>query len=283
MTLPTQMAAGIAFFEAAPPTAAAPEYLFLHGLGNSLDFWTAVAPRLAEHHRVIAIDIPGFGRSRLPLRDIYLDGLAERVASFCTAKNVANCVLVAHSMGTFVALRLAAAAPELFRQIVLVDGTLGRAVQVIQHPLRGLREPRLMFAVAAQFIGGLLPIRARVARVIGHSRLIRRLVLWPYVAAPARLDEETVSSALSHNGGWAVARALHEARRVDYPSLLTGHPVPVDLVWGAQDSLLGEVDVTQARTLMDVGDELRITGCGHWPMIEDPGVLVEFLLSRERP
>ena len=72
MPLPIQFRDGIAFYEAGPAESSdnSRNHL-LNGLGNSLNFWTDIAPTLAEARTTTAIDIPGFGRSATPGRRLH--------------------------------------------------------------------------------------------------------------------------------------------------------------------------------------------------------------------
>lgn len=257
-------------------------YLLLHGLGNSLDFWTEVAPRLALTRRTVAIDIPGFGRSPSPIGGFTLVNVSAAISKLCRSVDVNNCILVAHSMGAFVALQLLAAESSRFRRLILVDGTLGRAIRLIKFPQRVLEEPKLTLYVFAQFAGGLIPVNHWTAKIISSSRIVRDLTLWPYVAHPSRSNPHVLASALADNGGFAVIKALAEARRVDYVELMQAVTHTVDLAWGATDHLINRQDIQQASRFMNVDRKLQIPSCGHWPMIEQPDVLTTFIKSCEQ-
>ncbi len=106
----------------APPAT----FLLVHGLGSSSHIWDLVAPRLAERHRVLAIDQRGHGESQQPedgydFQSVVTD-LAEFIAS--TAPD-GPLVVVGHSWGASVALHFAVAHPERCQGLVLVDGGTG--------------------------------------------------------------------------------------------------------------------------------------------------------------
>ena len=280
VSLPTEFRHNIAFYEANP---AQPKdgftYLLLHGLGNSLDFWVEVAPVLAQSRRTIAIDIPGFGRSPTPANGFSLEHISEAINAFSDAIDITESVLVAHSLGTFIALQMAAQQPLRFKRLILVDGTLMRATQLIQDPKRILTNPGLAVYVSAQFIGGLFPIRRPTANLISHTRVIRDITLWPYVANPDSVNPDVLAAALSDNGGWNVLRVLGESHSIKLEAMMSAVTQPVDLAWGAKDHLINYVDIQQARGHMRVHRALEISDCGHWPMVEKPSNLTEFLLS----
>jgi len=275
---PVQYQDRIAFYQATPETTRdGVTYVLLHGLGNSMDFWVAVAPELGKIDRTLAIDVPGFGRSPVPADGFSLDHLAESISRLMQHLAIDNVILAAHSLGAIVALRVMAIERDRCSRLVLVDGTLGRAVHLLKSLADLPRDPVFDTYLAAQFIGGILPIGPTTARIIARTRIIRDLALWPFVANPDALDTDILADALSNNGGLAVLKSFTAARRIDYPGLLAAVAQPVDLVWGAEDHLIGPADVAQATSVLDVRRRLQIPSCGHWPMIEVPSVLTQFI------
>lgn len=280
MLRPIHHERNIAFWQAEPRTPRDHvTYILLHGLGNSLDFWVAVAPELAAIDRTLAIDIPGFGRSQAPSDGFSLDHLAEDIARLVRSLDITAGIMVAHSLGAIVALRTLAIVPDRFSRLVLVDGTLGRAMSLLRDPGKVIRDPLLDIYLAAQFLGGILPIGRPLAQAIARTRIIREFALWPYVAHPGTLNPGVLAAALANNGGFAVAQSLVEAHRVDYPGLLAAVSQCVDLVWGAEDHLISPRDVAEATLLLRIKRTLEIPSCGHWPMIERPSVLADFIQS----
>lgn len=91
--------------------------------------------------RVVAPDLPGFGRSEHPRRAYTLNFFAETVAALLESLGVAQAVLVGSSLGGAVALRVAQRRADLVARLVLVDGP----------PVRGrLTKAQLMFLLPGQ-------------------------------------------------------------------------------------------------------------------------------------
>ena len=96
----------------------------LHGLGGSHLNWVRIAPELATHHRVYAVDMAGFGLTRGTARSATVQANAEMVADFVREVVGSPAVLVGNSMGGMVSLLLTAAHPDLVEGLALVDPSI---------------------------------------------------------------------------------------------------------------------------------------------------------------
>lgn len=110
--------AGIHVVVDGPPDA--PPMLLVHGSGATAASWSPVLPGLAAAHRVVAVDLPGCGRSlRAPAYDV--PAQADRVAALLDELGVARPTVVGHSSGGYVATALAERRPDLVGGLVLVS------------------------------------------------------------------------------------------------------------------------------------------------------------------
>ncbi|MFE4373261.1 alpha/beta fold hydrolase [Streptomyces sp. NPDC056835] len=82
--------------------------LLLHGAGRSLADWDAVAPLLTQRHRVLAVDLPGHGRSEDGPRPWSFEAAAQTIESVLDFYEIPDAVLVGHSLGGMLALYHAA-------------------------------------------------------------------------------------------------------------------------------------------------------------------------------
>ena len=96
--------------------------VLLHGLYDSSDTWSAIAPLLANKFRIIAPDRRGAGLSDKPETGYHDQSLARDVEALIVALKVRRVYLVGHSAGAGVAMTLAATTPERIKRLVLVDG-----------------------------------------------------------------------------------------------------------------------------------------------------------------
>jgi pimeloyl-ACP methyl ester carboxylesterase len=95
--------------------------VFVHGLAGCWQNWLENIPYFARTHRVVALDLPGFGNSPMPPWEVTIPNYGKLVDEFCRRLNLHSCLLVGNSMGGFIAAEAAIAQPEWVDKLVLVS------------------------------------------------------------------------------------------------------------------------------------------------------------------
>lgn len=116
---------GVSVFYRAAGDTAAPVVLLLHGFPSSSFMFRELIPRLADHYRVIAPDLPGFGFTKIPADRRYaysFDGLAKTISAFNEALKIDRFAVYVFDYGAPVGFRLAVAHPERVAAIVTQNG-----------------------------------------------------------------------------------------------------------------------------------------------------------------
>lgn len=129
--------------------------VLVHGWGSNLDFWRAQVPELAKRARVIALDLPGHGKSDKPETNYSMDYFAAAIDAVMKDAKVERAVLVGHSMGTPVIRQYYRKYPQKTLALVIVDGGLrpfGTKEQREQFmtPLRGPNYKEALAPMSAQ-------------------------------------------------------------------------------------------------------------------------------------
>src|SRR5437868_11009566 len=137
-----------------------PTMVLVHGLGGSHANWLAVGAGLAAHARVLAPDLPGFGRTPLAGRSARVRANVELLDRLLDAVDGRPAVLVGNSMGGLIAMMEAARRPERVAGLVLVAPAQPRTADA---PLDRLVAAR--FASYALPLVGELAVRQRAARL----------------------------------------------------------------------------------------------------------------------
>jgi pimeloyl-ACP methyl ester carboxylesterase len=234
--------------------------VLIHGLGGAAVNWSILAPRLAETHRVLIVDLPGHGGSEPLPAAPSLAPYTDRVARAAEAEGFERADYVGHSLGGLVAVRLAIRRPETVGRLVLA------APAGISSSTRSAER-------ALAFIGWVQPGR-RISpywRLVARQPLLRRAVFGHWFAAdPKALSPLGVAATLAHVNLHTDTDSAWRALIRDDPRLDL-HLVrsPTLLLWGASDNQLPFADaVDYARRLR--APVRVIADCGHLLVLERP-------------
>ncbi len=116
---------GVKVFYRAAGDTSAPVVLLLHGFPASSFMYRELIPRLADHYRVIAPDLPGFGFTEVPAERKYVytfDALAKTIDAFTEALKINRYAIYVFDYGAPTGFRLATAHPERITGIVTQNG-----------------------------------------------------------------------------------------------------------------------------------------------------------------
>jgi pimeloyl-ACP methyl ester carboxylesterase len=261
-----------------------PTVVLVHGLGGSHLNWDLFAPKLAPHARVLALDLPGFGRSEPGTRRATVQANVAVLDRFLREVAGTPVVLVGNSMGGMISVLTTAAAPDLVRALVLVDpavpGPLRRP-----DPLVGLT-----FATYALPGVGEYALRSRRLRAGARTQVLDLLRLCGVdpAALPASLIDRSVALVEERRDVGGMDRAFLAAARSllrvladprSYRRAMAAVDVPVLLVHGDSDRL---VSVHNARDVAARNPDwryLELPGVGHTPQLQVPGPLATEVLG----
>lgn len=239
--------------------------LLVHGFGASTYSRREVIPKLVEYHRVVALDLYGFGWTERPedWGRYTRDGQVELILAVREALEIDRAHIVGHSYGGSIGMALAADHPERVRSLVLVDAA------AIDYPMKR----RKWFASVALFnwvyVRGLLLRTSRVEQVVHQVYHDDALVTDELISGS--LDRLRVErAALGYRG---LIRPLPTSRRRDdiqYGDL----DIPTTVLWGAQDQFIPTEVGREHADFFPNARFVAIDGAGHAPMEEEPA---EFL------
>ncbi|WP_104046117.1 alpha/beta fold hydrolase [Arthrobacter sp. ZGTC412] len=130
---------------AGPPGSSGPVFVLLHGIGMSHRYYRRLQALLARHGDTHAIDLPGFGGTPTPDRQLSVADYAHHTAATLEKMGASRVVLIGHSMGTQFATELAVQRPDLVSHVVLLGPVVDperRTVrqQTLTLGLDGLKE-----------------------------------------------------------------------------------------------------------------------------------------------
>jgi len=270
-----------------------PPIVFVHGLGGSYENWLGVGAQLAEHARVLALDLPGFGRTPPAGRAITVTGIQRALHGFLKTAVGEPAILVGNSMGGLIAMTQAAREPGSVAGLVLVTPALPRAP--------GARiELKVQTLFALYVIPGVAPLflRNRAAR-LGPEGLVAELLRLlctdgSRVPEAIRGAHVELTRARLETMPWAHRAFISATRSMlaqilrprRYYRMIEEIVAPTLLIHGRDDRLVPLASSQallrlQPKWSLEVFDDI-----GHVPQLESPGRFVDAVvrwLGTQRP
>jgi pimeloyl-ACP methyl ester carboxylesterase len=237
--------------------------LLVHGLGGNWTAWLETLPALAREHRVIAVDLPGFGASPPAADGISIPGYARTLERLCKQLELGPLAIVGNSLGGWVAAELALRAPERVSSLVLAD-----AAGIVPTRLERWKALALMEGAAL-----MAPLAPRFRSNVAARRRLRGIALRYTVAHPANLAADLVFMALPAAPDPGFRPAFVASRRSwsdAWCDRLTEIECPTLIVWGARDSLLPLRHAREYARRIRGARLCVIDDAGHVPMLERP-------------
>ncbi|HLH74662.1 MAG TPA: alpha/beta hydrolase [Chloroflexota bacterium] len=218
--------------------------VFLHGWGGEVASFGPILARLVTQCQIIALDLPGFGRTSPPPVPWGSFDYARFFRSFLRELGINSATLIGHSFGGKVGLIVAAQVPDLVRKLVLVDSAGIR-------PRRGPSYyARVSFVKAARSLLA-LPV----------LRLVRKPIM-------RRVYQMAGSSDYNAAMNPIIRATLVKVVNEDVRTLLPRIKVPTLLVWGDQDADTPLSDGRLMEKLIPDAGLVVFEGAGHFAYLD---------------
>jgi uncharacterized protein (TIGR04551 family) len=250
-----------------------PAVVMIHGFGGSLEHWSGVAPKVAAAgHRVIRIDLEGFGWTSRPYGDYSPAAQGQLVWHVLDKLGVHDVAIVGHSWGASVALSMAVQQPGRTSRVALYSAYVydEQVPSFFRWAQRGGIGEALFTLFYDERIEDRAPLAYYDERWVTQQRIDR---VEDDLARPG-----TTAAALAAVRGHHFA-ALHDALRA--------FTKPVLLLWGAQDQVTPVSFGHRLAAELQDADIHVYERCGHVPMVEAANRstrdLIAFLVSSPAP
>ena len=248
--------------------------VLVHGLGAYSFSWRDMVAALKESHTTYAVDLLGFGQSPAPQGfPSTMAAQADAVSAFIKAQSLVNPILIGHSMGGGVSLRVAEQAgkngqPSL-RKLVLIAP--------VAYPLQR-SAPGSNLENLSTLLNLPDPELSQVSR-----RLVKRILDEAYAnelrVTPQQIDgyakglssRDQLRAFLEHSSKLSEV-AVPAAR-------LPGITIETLIVWGGQDDFLPPSDGEKLKNALSKAPLEKIDDCGHIPHEEQPAKTNAFVKS----
>ena len=228
--------------------------VFIHGAQNDHSVWTAQARALAQQgHHVLAVDLPGHGRSAGPALTT-VEEMAAWLLDLLDAAGIGDAVLAGHSMGSLIALEAAARAPARVRALALVGSTWPMKVSDALLETARTNEPAAIDMVNLWSHGAIAPAAPSQPQGFWLAGASRRLMQRLAQRNPDQLFHTDFVACNTYANGGAAATAI---------------ACPTLFVQGRRDVM---TPPRAAQALVAAIPHARVVAldCGHALMTEQP-------------
>jgi pimeloyl-ACP methyl ester carboxylesterase len=242
-----------------------PPLVFVHGLSGSWPNWLEQLPVFASERRVIALDLPGFGHSPMPSREISIAGYARILDELMGKLGVDAAAFVGNSMGGFISAELAISFPQRVERLVLVSaaGLSTYQERRAELALPGLRRAERVVAASAAWFA------TRSDTLMRRPRL-REAALNLVVRHPTQLPAPVTAEQVRGAGKPGFIQALAATIQYDLHDRLPEIACPTLIVWGENDWLISAGDADVFAELIADSRRVIFEDTGHMAMLERP-------------
>jgi pimeloyl-ACP methyl ester carboxylesterase len=242
--------------------------VFVHGNPGPMDDWEDLAPAVAAFDRVVAMDMPGYGRAEHPRNfDFTIDGYARYLGALLDHLSVARAHLVMHDFGGPWGLRWALDHPDRVGSLTLINSGI----------LEGYRWHRFARIWQTPVLGELAQL---TTTAWGTHRAMNAM-------SPRPMPRSFVDRIMRY-ADWGHKRAVLKLYRASRhvgkatPAIPEfARTLPVCVIWGAGDPFIDVGYAEKQKRYFPLAEVHVLQGLGHWPFIDDVGavrgLLVEFL------
>jgi pimeloyl-ACP methyl ester carboxylesterase len=240
--------------------------VFVHGNPGPMDDWEELAPAVAAFARVVAMDMPGYGRAEHPKHfDYTIEGYGRYLAALLDHLSVDRAHLVLHDFGGPWGLRWANDHPDRVGSITLINCGI----------LEGYKWHRFAKIWQTPILGELAMLTTTAG---GMHRALNRTN--PKPLPRSFIDRVMKFADWGHKR--AVLKLYRASKHVGKMPLQLGEfakTLPVCVTWGAGDPFIQVEFAEKQKRYFPQAEVHVLQGLGHWPFIDDVDAVREPLVG----
>jgi pimeloyl-ACP methyl ester carboxylesterase len=237
--------------------------ILIHGTASSLHTWDGWTQVLKEKHRVIRVDLPGFGLTGPTADGDYRMQVYSRfVASLMDALKIQRAALVGNSLGGYVAWKTAVDFPDRVGKLVLIDSA-GYSTTATSVPL-GFKLAQI--PLLSGLMGHVLP------------RSVIESSLRNVYADPSKINSELIDRyyelALRAGNRQALAARFTQNKPGEFETQIKDIKQPTLIIWGGLDRLIPPDNAQRFHSDISKSRLVMFDKLGHVGHEEDPASTV---------
>ncbi len=262
-----------------------PLILLIHGIASSSASWLALGPLLTDYGRVLAIDLPGFGRSALKGRSADVESQADLVATFIDRVADRPAVIVGSSLGGLISFLVAARYPETVERLL----PLTPAVPGIRRSHLGAKN---LFGFMIPTIPGLGSAIMKWGSSNVSAETHVEYALAHVTHDPDGIAPEVRAAIVKATTRWLAgpdySSAYISSMKSLYPFVLQSRffddeiraiGAPTHIIGGRKDPVVSHRNLERVIAVRPDWELTLLDDVGHAPHIEEPDWLADIMLE----
>ena len=223
--------------------------ILLHGWGTNSDSLIPISNYLKKIYQTISLDLPGFGKSDIPLNSFSGDDYKNIVLKFISLLNLKNYVIIGHSFGGRIAIRIAKENPDELKGLILIDSA-------------GIREKKTKKQkISESTFKFLKKITTKLFKGESREKILDKL--------------RNIFGSTDYKSQKGVMRdTLVKVVNEDLTSFLREIKVKTLIIWGEKDKELSVKHAYIMNESIPNSKLIVLKNCGHFPYLDNlPKVL----------
>lgn len=249
-----------------------PPIILIHGFGGSMWHWEHQQEALAQHYRVITLDLLGSGLSDKPKTNYSPTFMLDSFIEFMDNLNIPQATLVGNSLGAGIAIGMALTHPNRVSKLVLIDGFPANVVENIASPpyKRFINSrPPIWLARLGMRLTGRWATKRILTEIIHDPTLITPVVIErSFQNRQASAFLQPLYSQVEQIPEWEE----HFASRMDQISQTTL------IIWGEHDEIFPSLVGQSMHASIPNSTFLKVPNSGHIPQWESPQLVNSSIL-----
>ncbi|MCA9982190.1 MAG: alpha/beta hydrolase, partial [Anaerolineales bacterium] len=242
--------------------------LLIHGWSSS---WYAMSPLIglmSQRFRVMAVDLPGYGKSPKLNKRTTIDDYVDLLADLLETEADGPVVLIGHSMGGMISVHMAAKYPALVERMVLIcptiTGKLSTYINLVVFPVTFAESLPFSKYISKAVEGAVVGLTDRIMRPASFAERTG-ITEEDYIRIRAdarRPDQGTVR-----------AECFSAMRDNNLSEQIKNLQTPALVLWGAEDNTVPLRDAGVVADEWPLADLRILPKAGHWPHFEQPDTI----------
>ena len=228
--------------------------VLLHGWGSSLDAFVRIEREVSKKYKVISFDVPGFGHSDMPKKAWCVEDYALLTLKFLDFCGVSDPILVGHSFGGRVIMKLCGTGRVHPEKIIFLDAAGVKPKKSFKSKCR-----TAAFKTVKKFLN---------------------FPLWKKPCEPLLQKARAHFGSADYNSAPPVMReTLVKVVNEDLADILGGITASTLLIYGENDTATPVSDARIIESKIKDAGLCIIKGAGHWAFVEKPGEVIAIIKS----